>query len=193
MANDEIVVGRVESGAVGSATLEVGAQSFPRAQGNQVVVRSGAHVFPLWVSPTVLVGERVEGRWGDVAGHRLAAMFADIAPGDHVEVRISGAALATGDVVAARVRRDANGMVAVRAAGGADENAASSALLQAEAIASAQHADAERTAATAAAAAAAREQRIRTTPRPPWGRATVWFVLATLAMAVWALVEAEGW
>jgi len=186
---DEIVVGRVEGGRVAAATLEVGAQRIERAQGDEISVRAGGYLVRVRLAASVIVGEVVDGAWGEVARHRLAALFADAAPGDHVHVRISGAALGTGDVVALRVQRNADSFTALRAACGTDERSAMAALTHAEASANAHVAEADRV----AAAAAAREERLRVTPHPPWSRLTILLALAAPSVAGLAALEASGW
>ncbi|HUQ03726.1 MAG TPA: hypothetical protein VM261_14615 [Kofleriaceae bacterium] len=185
----EYVVGVVESGGAAAATLHAGGQAIARAHGSHIVVRTSDRAVGIHVDPSVILGEDLRGSWGELARHPLAALFQEVAPGDHVDVRISGAALAPGDHVAVRVRRAGTDLAAVRVVLGADGDAAMRALAHAEAADRAQHDHAQR----AAADAAARAERARITPRPPWSRTTPVFGAIALGFLALAASEATGW
>ena len=188
MSDDEVVAGRVEDGGVAVATLEVAGQRHDRAQGEEVVLSTGDGVVRVRLPAAVLVDEVVDGPWGELASPRLTALFAEVAPGDHVHVRITGAAVDVGDFVAARVHRDAGSVVAVHAAVGTDEAGARAALARVEASERASRDEDER-----AAAAAARESRRKLTPHPPWARMTVVLALVAVGMMVLSTTLATGW
>jgi hypothetical protein len=183
------VVGRVESGGVSGGTLEMGAQRVERAHGDHVVVRTADKTVTIRITASALAPASIDGRWGEVARHPLAAAFIDVAPGDHVHVRLRGAVVAAGDHIAVRVREDGAALVAERAATGADDDAARAALAHADGADRARRADAQRS----ATAAATRAERARVTPRVPWGRMTVVLGAGALAVAVTSAARATGW
>jgi hypothetical protein len=183
------VVGRVESGGVSGGTLEMGGQRIDRAYGDHVVVRTADSVVRIRIAASALVPASIDGRWGEVARLPLAAAFIDVAPGDHVNVRLHGAVVAIGDHIAARVRTQGAELVAERAATGADNDAAMAALSQAEGADQARDEDARRN----ASAAAARAELARVTPRVPWGRMTLALGAGALGIAAMSAALATGW
>jgi hypothetical protein len=108
-SGETTLVGVIEGGdapVLASTTLEVDGKQHSQQVGDGFVLRldddSRMNVKAHPTSVEVLPASSRSGSWGDVASDRRASLFADVAPGDHVDVELAGWVLAPGQRIAVR-------------------------------------------------------------------------------------------